>query len=544
MPCSDSLTSVSLILSGSSWHIQAGDADAAYVVTSLSEVMSLPPVNLPAKQCAGEQWQKLLVVVGHGSGGTPIDDFESGPVFCFLPPPKNHDLLVIGMLLISHAIAHAELLRGGLLVHGALATNPGHLEGGIILAGPSAVGKTTASNRLPLPWRSLSDDTSLVVRDDRGQYMAHPWPTWSRFYSTREGNPGLGGKWEVQTGLPLQAFFFLAQAEKDRIVPLPTAPAVAYLMQTVQHVSLPMHSNMSAHQDQTLHENQLAAAEKLVRTIPVYTLHLSLTGTFWEGIEKTLASVSIPSFSQPEHTPSHGTGQEYKKSTSPPFLFGGNRLAVKYTGSSMNPTLRHPDLIEVIPYAGKPIRCGDVVYYEPSTGGPKVIHRVVRVTAKGICTRGDNNCENDPYLLQPSDVIGQVKAAWRSDKRRIITGGTFGIWSGYRAKICDRLNKILSPTLHGIYHGISANGFLLYLLPASKQPRIVEFKQRYQPSILKLMVNGHVIGRYDVWRKLWVIDRPWRLIIDERKLPVVAESPSREPTDVNNAAMENTAAHN
>jgi len=54
--------------------------------------------------------------------------------------------------------------------------------------------------------------------------------------------------------------------------------------------------------------------------------------------------------------------------------------------------------------------------------------------------------------------------------------------------------------------------------------------------------NGHVIGRYDVWKKLWVIDRPWRLIVDESKLPVVAESPSWEQTNVNNAVLENTAA--
>ena len=33
------------------------------------------------------------------------------------------------------------------------------------------------------PWRSLCDDATLVVRDASGRYWAHPWPTWSRFYT-------------------------------------------------------------------------------------------------------------------------------------------------------------------------------------------------------------------------------------------------------------------------------------------------------------------------------------------------------------------------
>lgn len=524
-----SFASASLSLSGNRWHIRAGDADAARVVAALGEAMSLPPASAPAQQEAGEPCRELRVAVDPGLGGPTSGGYESGPVFCYLPPPANHDLLVVGMSLIAQAIARAELSRSGLLVHGALAQTPEILKNGIILAGPGAVGKTTASNRLPLPWCSLSDDTTLVLRDVRGQYMAHPWPTWSRFFTTPDGKPGPGGRWDVQNGLPLRAIFFLAQAKDDRIAPLPTTPAVAYLMQTVQHVTLPLTPNLPAEQTRALHGQLLAAAEELVRAVPASTLHLSLNGTFWKRIEEALAAVSSASFSPPAV---QGTGQDSGENASPPFLFDDNRLAVTYFGPSMNPTLRHQDLLEVVPYAGKTSRRGDVVYYLPPIGGAKVIHRVVRVTPKGLLTRGDGNGADDPYLLQPSAVIGQVTAAWRHDRRRKIAGGFGGVWSGYRARLCIRLNTIFSRILHGIYHGLAASGLLRRIVAASLQTRVFEFRQGHQPPILKLMVRGRVIGWYNTWQNRWEIDRPWRLIIDPSLLPVAdrpPDAPAPEP---------------
>lgn len=516
---------VSLTLSGNRWHIQAGDADAARVVAALGEAMSLPPASAPAEQEAGEPCRELQVSIDPGLGGPATGGYESDPVFCHLPPPENHDLLVIGMLLIAQTVARVELSRGGFLVHGALVQTPGRREG-IILAGPGTVGKTTASNRLPLPWRALSDDTTLVLRDGRGRYMAHPWPTWSRFFPTPDGRPGPGGSWAVQNGLPLKAIFFLAQAAEDRITPLAATPAVAYLMQTMQHVTWQLTPDLPADQARTLHRQQLAVAEELVRTIPASTLHLSLTGTFWKLIEETLAPVSTPSFAQAEAQRSQDRG----KRISPLPLFRDNRLAVTYYGPSMNPTLQHPDLLEVVPYSSKPIRRGDVIYYLPPTGGAKVIHRVVRVTAKGICTRGDSNCTDDPYRLQPSDVIGRVTAAWRHDRRRKIAGGVGGIWAGCRARLRLRLTLLFSPLLHGMYHTLAASGLLRRILPASLQPRVFEFRQGYQPSILKLMIRGQVIGRYNPWQKRWEIDRPWRLLIDAAMLPVVDWPPADPST--------------
>lgn len=545
MNCTTPFASLSILLSGIRWHIHAEDAGASLVVTALGEAMSLPPTDSPAKPYPGGQCKNIRVMVGPEPGRFSSGGYKSGQIHCLLPPPRNNDMLVLGMSFIALAIARAELSRGGLLVHGALAQPPLPSKGGIILTGPGTVGKTTACHRLPPPWRSLSDDSSLVVRDDRGQYMAHPWPTWSRLHTTSEHKQGPGGRWNVQNGIPLQAFFFLAQAQENRIAPLSPTPAVAYLMETVQHVSSLMRRDLPLDEARALYANQLAAAEELVRTIPAHTLHLNLTGPFWEQIEETLAANSSAPLVAPEQILFQESTQNEKQSTSPPLLFGENRLAVSYYGSSMHPTLRHPDLMEIIPYEDKPIRRGDVIYFHPPTKGPRLIHRVVQVTAKGsISTRGDNTFTVDPFLLHPSDIIGQITAAWRHGRRRSIAGGLRGIWTGYRAGIYRRLNHFFAPLLHGIYHGLAASGFIRAFLPASLRPRVIQFHQRHLPPILKLIRNGQVIGHYDVWQEHWFIDRPWKLILDEQRLPRSPGVPSLRTPPFHNAEVKNTTPEN
>ena len=82
---------------------------------------------------------------------------------------------------------------------------------------------------------------------------------------------------------------------------------------------------------------------------------------------------------------------------------------VIYRGPSMNPILKKKDILEVIPYKKKPIRCGDVVVFVCPKGGDKlVVHRVISIDSKGIRTRGDNNNCIDPWYLSSQDILGYV----------------------------------------------------------------------------------------------------------------------------------------
>ncbi|MBN1978387.1 MAG: hypothetical protein JW918_13400, partial [Anaerolineae bacterium] len=119
----------------------------------------------------------------------------------------------------------------------------------------------------------------------------------------------------------------------------------------------------------------------------------------------------------------------------------GAPLFFAHRGSSMNPTLHESDLLEIVPCGGdfpsprvgeggrggiRSARVGDVIALAPPEADHLVVHRVVRVTPEGVCTRGDNNAGEDGWRLGPERVIGRVVAAWRGRRRRRIFGG----WAG------------------------------------------------------------------------------------------------------------------
>ena len=109
----------------------------------------------------------------------------------------------------------------------------------------------------------------------------------------------------------------------------------------------------------------------------------------------------------------------------------GTIFFIVYIGSSMNPTLRESELMEIVPYDNRPLRVGDVVLFLLSTDDQFVVHRIIRISPAGISTRGDNNTKEDAFLLQPSDIKGQAVAVWRGQKRREIAGGLQGQWISY-----------------------------------------------------------------------------------------------------------------
>jgi SynChlorMet cassette protein ScmC len=151
------------------------------------------------------------------------------------------------------------------------------------MAAPGGTGKTTASNRLPAPWHSLCDDTTLVVRDPQGNFLAHPWPTWSRFM---EG--GLRGSWNVQEAVPVKGIFFLNQSVEDRAERVGHGVAVSMLVECVRQASMLMPLGLFKEEIQTLYLERFNNLCALARIIPSHVLHISRTGAFWKEIEQAL----------------------------------------------------------------------------------------------------------------------------------------------------------------------------------------------------------------------------------------------------------------
>ena len=178
---------------------------------------------------------------------------------------------------LSTALARAFVPHGGVLLHGALAERDGR---GVLLAAPGGTGKTTASNRLASPWRSLSDD----MGDAHGQWWARPWPTWSRFLP---GGPG--GVWDVQYAVPLHAVFYLAQGVEEQVEPLGAGQATVRLVQSAEHAAYySLIPESSIEKIRALRQQSFDLLCALARAVPAFVLHLSLTGAFWVEIERAL----------------------------------------------------------------------------------------------------------------------------------------------------------------------------------------------------------------------------------------------------------------
>ena len=189
-----------------------------------------------------------------------------------------------------------------------------------------------------------------------------------------------------------------------------------------------------------------------------------------------------------------------------------------YIGPSMNPTLREPEIMEIMLYDSRPLRVGDVAFFVSPEGDQPVVHRIVRVTPAGISTIGDNNTQEDTFLLQPESIEGRVVATRRGQKRRKIAGGLQGRLTSRWLRWRRLLDRGVSPLLHPLYQALSHRGLIARLLPAPFRPRVVVFHAQGRDRF-QLLLGRRIIGRYDDYRHRWQIQRPFHLFVDRRALP-------------------------
>jgi hypothetical protein len=192
---------------------------------------------------------------------------------------------------------------------------------------------------------------------------------------------------------------------------------------------------------------------------------------------------------------------------------------VAYQGPSMYPTLREPDLMEVVGYKDRAIRAGDVVLFRQRATGRQVVHRVVAVTRDGLRTRGDNNSLEDCPRVAFDHVVGQVVGAWRGARHRRIAGGVFGGLYGVWAGRVHRGDRWLADRFRWLYRALSYRGWLVRMLPASWRPTVVWFRVD-EVRLPRVIWRGRDIAHYERKWQRWHIERPYRFLINERELPV------------------------
>ena len=192
--------------------------------------------------------------------------------------------------------------------------------------------------------------------------------------------------------------------------------------------------------------------------------------------------------------------------------------SISYTGPSMNPTLKAPEKLQVVPYAGREIKRGDVAVFFPPENHRMVVHRVISVGARGCKTRGDHNRDSDPWILSPEHIVGQVVSAQLGNRWRTISGGTRGRLYSLRLRaiylIASKIYSLLSPA----YHRLAGAGILRRCLPHQVKTRVLSFHCPAGTE-LQLLMGRCVIGRLLPGQKEWEIRPPFRLLVDEAKLP-------------------------
>jgi SynChlorMet cassette protein ScmC len=207
--------------------------------------------------------------------------FEVPNVVCELEE-GDHELDIIMMELSLFPVYIRAVAAGGLPLHTALVERDGKA---FFLPAAGGTGKSTCCRRIPRPWRALSDDLSLAVADGNGGYRAHPFPTWSNYFSKHTG-----GTWDVQRHLPLSAVFFLEQGEADEAVPLGQGQASALIAESAVQICHFFLKDLGQEHKRRLSEKIIDNACALSRSVPAFRLRVSMNGQFWEKMEAAVRS--------------------------------------------------------------------------------------------------------------------------------------------------------------------------------------------------------------------------------------------------------------
>ena len=168
---------------------------------------------------------------------------------------------------------------GGLVAHSALFARD---EDGILLIGPSGMGKSTCARRIGHPWSALCDDQVLVVKTDQ-TYQCHPLPTWSTLW----GNPE-GRSWNIHRHVKLRAIFFLERSDTNQVRLLGKGQAAAMLSKSAQRVAVPYGDDTNQDDETAFKRLLFDNACELVSSTPCFVLHANLTTRFWEYMDTVL----------------------------------------------------------------------------------------------------------------------------------------------------------------------------------------------------------------------------------------------------------------
>jgi SynChlorMet cassette protein ScmC len=289
------------LANGHGWYITATEESRTWV-DRLANIMEL-------ETCEVSEYPKLIFVMGKSSknhaeetlcncalsikqfsmNGWELHDLRAirfwihhdlPDVICEIGDEKDYKYDIVKMLLSLYPIYQRELNSGGLPFHAGLIERR---DKGILLTAPGGTGKSTCCRRIPPPWNPLCDDETLIVFDGMGQYIIHPFPTWSdRIHKRSERT------WDIQQHIPLSAIFFLEQSKNDEVISIGQGQAALLINQMANQVCYRNWKSLDLEKQALFRKELFSNSCELAKKIPAFILRVSLSGQFWEEIESVL----------------------------------------------------------------------------------------------------------------------------------------------------------------------------------------------------------------------------------------------------------------
>jgi len=205
---------------------------------------------------------------------------ETGNLIFAFPPSQNPKEEVMNMVKFLRVIGYEVLGRGGLFIHSGLVEKR---RKAVLFAGLSNSGKSTSCRRIRAPWKSWSDDETLLL-PRAGKFFAQPFPTWSQCLSGKSLP-----SWDTKKSFPLKAIFFLKKKKRNRVIPLSRAKSVTYLDLATYVIYHDFSQKWLSRQKQRLLRTRLFSNIcNLANKVPAFLLEVSLKGKFWKKIEEVV----------------------------------------------------------------------------------------------------------------------------------------------------------------------------------------------------------------------------------------------------------------
>ena len=148
---------------------------------------------------------------------------------------------------------------------------------------------------------------------------------------------------------------------------------------------------------------------------------------------------------------------------------------MNYIGSSMNPTLKPGDRLDIVSHHWQAFRRGDVVVFISPTDKCKAVHRVILVDSNGLRTRGDNCNRIDPWVLSPDQIVGRVISVQRGNRRRRVLGGYWGRIFAGTIRALRMIDSHASVLLGPVHDRLARSGILRRWVPVSMKPRVISY---------------------------------------------------------------------